>query len=155
MSVWLQCVLSKLFGPRSGRPAALQIAITLLFVILLAWAGSHWLHTFKRVTRFYNPLPVEDYWRVPEQLQDYQRFNLRALWRQHNEHRIVFPELFFAADMLLFHGKQFLPLAVSFLFYIGCWILLVIASNSDRCISKTTRRFAAVLSAIIIGWPGI
>lgn len=155
MSVWLQCVVNKLSGPRSARPIAIQITIALLVAILLAWAGYYWLHTFRRVIRDYNPLPVFDYWRVPEQLQNYQRFNLRALWRQHNEHRILFPELFFAADMLWFHGKQFLPIAANFVTYIGCWILLVVSLNSDRYISPATRKFAALISLIVVGWPGI
>ncbi len=155
MSAWLQCVLSRLLGPRSGHPVVVRVAFALLLAILLAWAGDFWLHTLRRVIRDYNPLPVYDYWRVPEQLQNYQRFNLRALWRQHNEHRILFPELFFGADMLWFHGKQFLPIVANFATYIGCWILLVIALNSDRQVSRSTRRFAAVLAAIVIGWPGI
>jgi hypothetical protein len=39
------------------------------------------------------------------------RFELRHFWIQHNEHRIVFPEMVYALDYIFFRGEQFLPIA--------------------------------------------
>jgi hypothetical protein len=142
-------------GRRSMHDALLKSIFNLLFVILLGWAGYHWFETIQRILHFYNPRPIEDYWRVPEEFHNYQNFNLSVLWRPNNEHRILAPEIFFAVDMLVFHGQQLLPLAFNVLSYIGCWILLIAALHSDPRLCASTRRFGAVLSAIVIGWPGI
>ena len=87
-------------GDQSGIMALLAIAV------LCAWLAFTWFQTIERIARYYTPLPVEDYWRTAAFLQSYQRFDFRVLWQQHNEHRIVFPELVFAADYLLLHGQQ-------------------------------------------------
>ncbi len=153
MSVWSQCVSNKTLRPRSLLLNPIQIGLALLLVILAAWAAINWIETIHRVIRLYNPLPVEDYWRIPTHLENSRFFKVRELWHQHNEHRIVFPELFFVADMLWFHGEQLLPLAANLAAYFGCWILAVMALNSGASASTRTGRFGAAVSAIVIGCP--
>src|SRR6185437_15530111 len=80
--------------------------------------------------------------------------DLRVLWQQHNEHRIVFPEIIFAVDMLLAHGRQILPLAFSFTCYFGTWVVISWTVLSDRSLPWTIRYTAILLSGVVIGWQG-
>ncbi len=99
-------------------------------------------------------LPVMDYWRVPEQLRHILAFDPRFLWFQHNEHRIVFPDLVFALDVLLFHGCRVLPLVVSFLCYAGSWAILAYVIAQEASISREIRAAIILISSIAIGWKG-
>lgn len=114
----------------------------------------NWYFTVERIVRSYSPLPFEDYWRVPEHLNSYRHFDLRVLWKQHNEHRIVFPEIVYAADMLVGHGLQLIPLTLSFLCYVGVLSTLVLTLIQDRQITWPVRMAAVLLCALVIGWQG-
>jgi len=103
---------------------------------------------------YYNPLPIWDYWNVVQHLPRYRAFDFRVLWEQHNEHRIVFPEIIFALDMLLAHGRQIVPLAISFLCYFSTWVVMSWAVFSDRSLTLTIRLLAVLLAGIVIGWQG-
>jgi hypothetical protein len=59
----------------------------------------------------YSPVPIWDSWRSVQYLDRLLAFDLRHFWVQHNEHRIVFPELVYALDYILFRGEQLLPFA--------------------------------------------
>ena len=122
--------------------------------MLLIWALLNWSLTIRRIIRDYNPLPVWDYWQAAEHLQRYKAFDFSVLWIQHNEHRIIFPESIFAADMLLFGGHQIFSLAVSFGCYLGIWIVLAWTVNSDKALSRDVRKMGALFAAIIMGWEG-
>jgi hypothetical protein len=135
--------------------AARSACIGLVFLLLLAaWAAYSWVLTIERIVRYYNPLPVWDYWNVVQHLPQYRAFDLRVLWIQHNEHRILFPEIVFAIDMLLLHGRQILPLAISFLCYFSTWLVMSWTILSDRSLSRTTRYSAILLACVVIGWQG-
>lgn len=121
---------------------------------LLAWVVFNWTETVRRILRYYNPLPAWDYWRTADFLRAYEAFDVSILWRQHNEHRIVFPEIVFAADYLLFHGRQLLPLAISFLCYAGSWGVLAWAFWSIQSLTKPLRALGILLAGVIIGWQG-
>ncbi|MGI8961328.1 MAG: hypothetical protein ACR2IV_16510 [Bryobacteraceae bacterium] len=126
-----------------------------LFLLLLAgWAAYSWVLTVKKIVRYYNPLPIWDYWNVVQHLPQYRAFDIRVLWVQHNEHRIVFPEIVFAVDMLLVHGRQVLPLVISFICYFSTWLLMSWTIFSDRDLSRKLRYSAILLGGIIIGWQG-
>ena len=64
------------------------------------------ISTLLVVIRCYTPLPRADYWAEVLWLQNYYsgQWHVSDLWRQHNEHRILFPRLFFLADWFLFKG---------------------------------------------------
>src|ERR1700761_9397130 len=133
---------------QSGMVALLAIAV------LCAWLAFTWFQTIERIARYYTPLPVSDYWRTAAFLHSYQRFDFRVLWQQHNEHRIVFPELVFAADYLLLHGQQCLPLAISFLCYAGTWLVMAQTFAREAHVAAMVRGVGILLAGIIIGWQG-
>lgn len=125
------------------------------FVLLLAaWAAYSWGLTIERMVRYYNPLPIWDYWNIAQHLPQYRAFDIRVLWIQHNEHRIVFPEIVFAVDMLLVHGRQVLPLVISFVCYFSTWLLMSSTIFSDQVLSRTIRYSAILVTGSIIGWQG-
>ena len=126
----------------------------LTVLILGAWAILNWLLSIRSIIRDYNPLPVWDYWNVADHLEKYKALDFSVLWVQHNEHRIVFPETVFAADMLFFHGHQIFSLIVSFACYFGVWLVLAWAFHSDKAIPPAIRNAGILFAAIVIGWQG-
>jgi hypothetical protein len=114
----------------------------------------NWVSTIRAIVHTYNPLPIWDYWRVVQNFDKYKAFDFSVLWIQHNEHRIVFPEIVFATDMLLFHGRQLLPLVVSFIYYFLIWIILSAAFRSDKTLSPPICGAGILLSGALIGWQG-
>lgn len=129
--------------------------LILLFLQGLAiWMIYNWFEIIHRMVNYYMPLPIWDYWRVVEDFPQFKALHLQFLWRQHNEHRIIFPELVFLLDMLLWHGRQFLPLIVSFLCYLSTWAAIAWAILSDCRLSRGVRATAILIPGIIIGWQG-
>ncbi len=122
--------------------------------VLALWVGLNWFHTIVRIVGMYDPLPNWDYWSLLEHYDGYRRLDPRVLWQQHNEHRIVFPELTFAADFLLFRGRQILPLLVSFLCYFFAWVLLSKAVFEDKLVSIENRTLAILLAGVLMAWQG-
>ena len=122
--------------------------------LLGVWAILNWSLTIWSIVRDYNPLPVWDYWQVAQHLERYKALDLSVFWIQHNEHRIVFPEAIFAADMLFFHGHQIFSLVVSFCCYLGVWIVLAWTFESDKDVSPIVRKIGILLAGIVIGWQG-
>ncbi len=129
-----------------GRPAILTL--------LACWLFRNGCRTIQTIINYYTPLPTWDYWRVVFNLTEYRSFHLSILWVQHNEHRIVFPELVFAADMLLLHGRLILPLTVSFVCYFATWAVLSFPVYEDRHLPKSERLAAVALAGILVFWEG-
>ncbi len=130
-----------------------RIALPLL-LLLSAWAGFSWFLTARKILCYYNPLPNWDYWNVVQNLQAYRAFDVGVLWQQHNEHRIVFPEVIFAVDMLLLHGRQILPLAISFICYFSNWLVMSWVLLSDRNLALKIRYTTVLLAGVVMGWEG-
>lgn len=128
--------------------------ILLLLQGLIIWMFYNWVEIIHRMVHYYIPLPIWDYWRVVEDFPQLKALHLQFLWRQHNEHRIVFPEIVFLMDMLLWHGRQFLPLAASFLFHLSAWFAVGWTVASDHLLSRSMRVIIVLLSGVIIGWQG-
>jgi hypothetical protein len=122
--------------------------------LLAAWFAFSWFQTINRVVRDYSPIPIFDYWRTAAFLHFYQALDLRVLWLQHNDHRIIFPEIVFATDLLLLHGREILPISLSFLSYFGNWAVLAWAFWSVDSIAKELRMAALLLAGIVMGWQG-
>lgn len=133
------------FWPPCVRLALLGLSI---------WAAFYWYQSIALVHRYYDPLPYEDYWRVAQNWVQYQNFDVSVLWRQHNEHRIVFPELVFAGDMLFAKGREILPLVCSVLCYLGVLLTLGFALFRDRQWPVSLRVAAILLAGIVMGWKG-
>lgn len=135
--------------------AANRIEIAIIAILGLAtWLVFNWTATLLRIAHFYTPLWVWDYWRVAQDLDAYRRFDLSVFWKQHNEHRIVFPEVLFAIDVLLLHGRKLLPLFVSIACYIGTWIVMARALFSDRNTPSFIKTIATLLAGIVAGYAG-
>src|SRR3954464_14326754 len=126
----------------------------LLYIALVVWLVFNVFHTVGRVVSYYTPLPMWDYWRVVENLEDYKTLHLGVFWRQHNEHRIIFPELVFAFDMLFLHGRLVLPLVTSFLCYLVTWAILSSTVLFDRALTRTEQFFSVCLAGIMALWEG-
>lgn len=122
--------------------------------MLSYWLLRSGLQTVRRVISYYTPLPTWDCWRVVFNLDDYRSFHFGVLWVPHNEHRIVFPELVFAADVLLLHGRLILPLALSFLCYVGTFAALSYPVCLDCRLTKSERFIAVTLAGIVVFWQG-
>jgi len=123
-------------------------------VALLAWVAVIWFHFGKTVIGSYSPLPYYDYWDTVAQIDRYRQLDFRVLWRQHSEHRIVFPEIIFAADYLFFRGREILPIAFNVLFYFGTWLLLSATLFRNRRLPLFARVCAILLAGIVMGWGG-
>lgn len=126
----------------------------LALVPLCIWFFIQWLQTLVAVIHSYNPLPVWDYWQVTEHFHRYQAFDWSVLWAQHNEHRILFPEIIFAIDALFLHERQVLPQALNLLCYFLLWIVLAAAFYSERTINRLVCTASILLAGVIIGWQG-
>ena len=140
---------------REWRARRLQ-AVDFLLPIVLASLAACLIYvavqTVRQIGYYYNPFPIWDYWRVVEDLPAMQSGQWGFLWKQHNEHRIVLPEVVFAADMLLWHGRQILPLIVTFLCYAGTWLLLSWSVLTDRSIALVPRIFTACVAGCMVLW---
>jgi hypothetical protein len=129
------------FGSRYAVPAILAA--------LTFWLASSGFSTIQKIVDYYTPLPMWDYWRVVDHLADYESLHWGVLWQQHNEHRIVFPELVFALDMLLLHGRMVLPLVLSVLCYIGTWLVLAWTLFAETSVPLATRLVAVLIAGIV------
>ena len=68
-------------------------------------------YTVRAIGIDYTPVPVWDSWRSVQYLDRLLAFDLRHFWVQHNEHRIVFPEMVYALDYIFLRGVLLLPIA--------------------------------------------
>jgi len=122
--------------------------------VLLSWVVLNWNATLRQIVLSYIPLPVADYWRVVQDYSQVKQLHLQVLWRQHNEHRILFPEIVFLLDAFLFGCRGILPLVVSFLCYVSLWIVIAWVLLSDKALSRETRIAAALLAGLVMSWKG-
>jgi hypothetical protein len=112
------------------------------------------IHDYRLLVRAYTPVPFLDDWITVDHFLAYQRLDFSVFLQQHNEHRIVFPELIFVVDDLLFHDRLLLTIALSCLFYIATWYLLAQALLSDRDSSLFAKLCAILTGGIMIAWAG-
>ena len=121
--------------------------------LLSAWLVFNWADSIAHVVGDYTALPVFDYWRVIQNVHDYRTLNFSVLWGQHNEHRILFPEIIFAIDMLFLRGRQLLPLVLSFACYFGVGLVVSVLLWREEAFPAGTRIVAALVGGILIAWP--
>jgi hypothetical protein len=126
----------------------------LFLLSLAAWVIFNLIQTFHYVWADYSQIPVEDYWRIPQLWANPHAIRWSNFWQQHNEHRIIFPELVHVTDMLLLRGRMVLPIAVSGLCYLGIWCVLAFTVYSQKSIQWPAREAAVLLAAVIIAWKG-
>ena len=126
------------------------IALFLLFI----WLAVSAVHDYRLLVRAYTPLPFWDDWITVDHFLAYKHLDLSVFLQQHNEHRIVFPELIFAVDDLLFHDRLALTTTLSCLSYLGTWCLLAQALLSDRNSNLFANACAILTGGIVIAWAG-
>src|SRR5947209_6299638 len=124
----------------------------LVLIALSVWLLWNVAQTIGRVIDYYTPLPMWDYWRVVDHLPSYKALHLAVFWRQHNEHRILFPEIAFATDMLILHGRMILPLVLSFLCYVATWIVLSSTVFADKTVDLKIRLAGILLAGVVGLW---
>lgn len=135
----------------AGKPVSSLWAVIIL--LLAGWLIFNFVQTVLLVVGDYSLLPLTDYWRIPQFWANFHASHLSTLWVQHNEHRIVFPELIYVADIFLFQGRMYLPIALSGLCYLGVWILLVWAAYSTS-LKSPIREIALLIAGVVIAWQG-
>lgn len=137
---------------RSELPEYIRFALT---YFLFAWLAYSVYETVRFTLIYYVPVPIMDYWRVAEFLRDYQSMHVAVLWKQHNEHRILFPEIVFALDMLAAHGRFILPIALGFICYSVAWGILSFTVMGDLEIAFSDRLFAVLIAGVVAFWEGL
>jgi hypothetical protein len=102
-----------------SRVISLALLAGALFAILLMAYSVYLAHT---------PLLWVDQWMFVQELAgNHGHYSASLLWKQHNDHRIPFPKLFYLADLYLFHGRNEFLLALIFaiqLLHLG-WLVAV------------------------------
>jgi hypothetical protein len=121
--------------------------------LVCGWAAWNWAKLIALLRQSWTSAPLLDYWRIVANIPRYERFDLSVFWIQHNEHRIVFPELAMAADALFLSGRATLPLVLGFGFQ---WLTLAVyAAMVWKRLDRNLRFFVIVLGSGLIGWPGM
>jgi len=120
----------------------------------LLWAGVAALvfSTLSVIVRTYTPVPRWDHWAEVLWLKNYYagQWHISDLWRQHNEHRILFPRLFFLTDFFLFKGTNvFLTISIVLLQAGHAWIF-VRELRLSKGISSPVRRAAMAITIALL-----
>jgi hypothetical protein len=106
--------------------AVLRMSVTWVAVLWICVAALVF-STLLVVIRTYTPVPKWDYWGEVYWLKQYYagHWHVSDLWRQHNEHRIFFPRLFFLIDWGVFKGTSvFLLVSMLLLHGAHAWIFV-------------------------------
>jgi hypothetical protein len=155
--------LSGYFGARLAASIAVGIGAFVLISFpgilpwvacasALFWSVSNWTELVRLARQTYTAAPLSDYWRIVANIPRYEHFDLPELWEQHNEHRIIFPEIAMAADYLLFRGLGILPLALGFAFQA---LTIAVYAWVFRPARSHLRWFTVLLACGLAGWPGM
>ena len=123
--------------------------------VLSVWLAVYCFETGGAVVRAYNPLPEMDYWEIVPHLDGYREFPPKVLWEQHYEHRVVFPELIFAADWMWLKGREVLPLLLTALLHLAVWGLLFVVVREAFAGIRLVAWCALCLAGIVMSWPGV
>ena len=126
-----------------GRAAWIWCALFCACVLVLV------LSTVITAIRTYTPLPKWDYWAEIEWLKSYYAgtWHLSDLWAQHNEHRILFPRLFFLLDLFVFKGTNAFLLVSILVVQAGTAAVFLRESWRMKDLSRQTR---VVLAGLIL-----
>ncbi|HLQ38450.1 MAG TPA: hypothetical protein VK348_11655, partial [Planctomycetota bacterium] len=112
-----------------SAPAADRSASILRVLALAALVGAAFvvITTARSVVQLWHPVVFWDQWAFVEdlQLQDRGAYGLAELWRQHNEHRILFPRLLFWVDFALFSGRGVFPIGATAALQLALVVTLV------------------------------
>lgn len=99
----------------------------------------------------YTPLPWVDQWIFLQELVSHKgSYGFDLIWRQHNDHRIPIPKLFYLADVFWFGGRNLLLLGVIFAIQTTHAAWLTILSRRMGGLRGAPWRTTAALAAICL-----
>jgi hypothetical protein len=91
-------------------PAAQRWYIPYVYLLIVLPCLLYTIYyTGRAIWLDYTPIPIWDTWRCVQYVDQLLRFDLSHFWVQHNEHRIVFPEMVYALDFIFLKGRLLLP----------------------------------------------
>jgi hypothetical protein len=133
-------------GPRRGD-RALLIAMLLLAAFTVASSVAVVLWT-------YNVIPVQDAWTSIDLYRAWLENGVpwERLWAQHNEHRVVFPRIFFLLDFILARGTQWLLLPALLLLQGLTAALFGRALRKEPRLSSGDRWFFGAVAFTLLFW---
>ncbi len=126
-----------------------------MLAVLAAWLVASWTSLIVTVDRNYVPGPIWDYWMTVFHLDRYFRLDITALWEQHNEHRVIFPELAFIADYRFFHGREILPIVLNVLLLAGTASLFARVLYTASRVPRNVAIAGGLLCGILMSWHGL
>jgi hypothetical protein len=105
--------------------------------------------TARALRRDYIDVPAWDAWRCVYDLDRLCQFDLRPLWKQHNEHRVIGVEVLYWLDFGLLHGRQFLLIGCEIVCQLAQLVLLLWLLKQMREIPLAFR-LAFALSCVLL-----
>ena len=106
------------------------------------------------VWSYHSPLLWVDQWIfLRELIGNHGHYSLSLLWRQHNDHRILIPKLFYLADLYIFHGTNTFLLVVIFCVQLAHLAWLAAIYSKIGQLSSVAWRTAVGLTAICLFTP--
>ena len=133
---------------KQGAGNRIDLFILLPFALFIVASTCHAVFTD------YHPIPYGDNWTIFGLYRDYLagKLGLGAFWRQHYEHRILFPKILFLLDDILVHGSGYLLISLMLLFQ-GLHALLLSASLwRNRFLTDGERLFFSGLAFVFMFW---
>jgi hypothetical protein len=123
-------------------------------LLLFGWACFNWYSMVRRDILDFAPIPAWDYWETVAHLPRYEAFDPSVLWDQRYEHRVVFAEMIYAADWMVFQGRQILPAILNVVLYGMEVVLLAFALFHTSGIPRHAAFAAVCLMAALLAFPG-
>jgi hypothetical protein len=108
---------------------------SLLALACLCAAAAITADTLYLVIAYFQPLYFWDSWSIVEHYTDFvqNKYSLKELFEQHNEHRIAFPRLIFFADVVFSHALNVINIASIFLIqFLHAFLLIAIGRRLDK-----------------------
>ena len=131
----------------------LRGSVVLSYALLLGGLLTVFAATYMVVVSYSN-LPASDGWeQIDVVLRGVSPLSPAWLWSQHNEHRLVIPKLFLAADLLWFRGNQKLLLGS---ILAAQFLLLMLLAWTMRALGGwdgTAWRSGVGIAAFCLFWP--
>lgn len=119
-----------------------------LSYLALTCAAGFILFAAYSVYLVYSPLPWVDQWVFLQELTaNHGQADLALVWKQHNDHRILIPKLFYLIDLYVFHGANLFLLIVIFAFQLLHLCIFALIYRRIGRLEGTSWRFAVALTA--------
>jgi hypothetical protein len=151
-------------SPEAAADTAPLTAIAPGVATLLTQSMANWISYFLLACGFamilfaaysvylvYTPLLWVDQWMFIQELAgNHGHYSAALLWKQHNDHRIPLPKLFYLADLYWFHGRNLFLLVTIFALQLLhlAWLAMVFRRIGD--LGGSAWRTAMALAAVCL-----